>query len=133
MAELDRSGSVERLELGPFGRAEVAAMLETIEGRPPDPDGVAAVVARSGGNPLLVEELARAGLDASTAAEPLRAGLRDLLLARVSELGPRGTGDRPGRLGGRPSRGRRAASPRWPGYPSLILFVAFERPSTEGS
>ena len=88
MTELDRSGSVERLELGPFGRAEVAAMLETIEGRPPDPDGVAAVVARSGGNPLLVEELARAGLDASTAAEPLRAGLRDLLLARVSELGP---------------------------------------------
>ena len=88
MTELDRSGSVERLELGPFGRAEVAAMLETIEGRPPDPDGVAAVVARSGGNPLLVEELARAGLDTSTAAEPLRAGLRDLLLARVSELGP---------------------------------------------
>ncbi len=87
LAELDRSPRVERLELGPFDRREVSAMLEAIDGRPPDPDDVAAVVARSGGNPFLVEELARAKADPATPDEPLPAGLRDLLLARVAGLG----------------------------------------------
>ncbi len=105
LAELDRSPRVERLELGPFGRPEVSAMLEAIDGRPPDPDDVAAVVARSGGNPFLVEELARAKADPATSDDPLPAGLRDLLLARVAGLGRRRPGGRPGRLGGGP-RGR---------------------------
>ena len=87
LAELDRSESVERIELGPFGRAEVAAQLEAIGGQPRDPDAVAAIVRRSGGNPFLVEELARADPTLIGDASPLPAGLRDLLLARVSELG----------------------------------------------
>jgi predicted ATPase len=87
LVELERSPGVERLELGPFERSDVAAQLEAVAGRPPDPDLVTAVIARSGGNPFLVEELARAGPTLATADDAISAGLRDLLLARVSELG----------------------------------------------
>ena len=86
LAELDRASSVERLDLGPFGRHEVAAQLEAIAGRPPDPDVVTGVIARSGGNPFLVEELALADPTLVSADAPIPTGLRDLLLARYSEL-----------------------------------------------
>ncbi len=85
LAELERNPNVERLALGPFERAEVAAQLEAIAGRPPDPDVVASVLTRSGGNPFLIDELSRVAASPSSDGQ-LPAGLRDLLLARVGEL-----------------------------------------------
>jgi predicted ATPase len=87
LAELERSPGLERLELGPLARSEVAAQLEAVVGRPPDPDLAVAVAVRSGGNPFLVEELARAGTTITAADGAFPGGLRDLLLSRVSELG----------------------------------------------
>jgi tetratricopeptide (TPR) repeat protein len=83
LAELDRSGRAERLELLRLSRAETAAQLVGILQTAPPPDLVDAVFARSQGNPFFTEEL----LTAQRAGSPeLPATVRDLLRGRVQRL-----------------------------------------------
>jgi DNA-binding CsgD family transcriptional regulator len=82
LAELERTGRVERLELARFDRVELAAQLGGILGAPPDDDLVDVVLRRSDGNAFYAEEL----LAAAPASSQLPATLRDVLLARVAQL-----------------------------------------------
>jgi DNA-binding CsgD family transcriptional regulator/tetratricopeptide (TPR) repeat protein len=83
LAELDRGGPVQRLELARLDRAETAAQLTGILGAAPAVDLVDDVFARSEGNPFFTEELLammRAG------SSELPATLRDLLRGRIQAL-----------------------------------------------
>ena len=80
LAELGRLWSVERLPVGRLDRSDVADLVtELRDGR--SADRLDALVARSAGNPLFVEQLALVGDDA-----PLPDTLQELLHARVAEL-----------------------------------------------
>ena len=84
LAELDRTGRIERLDLQPFDSRESSAQLRAIAGRDLDTALVESIHARSGGNAFFAEELlVAAGKDGRTELPPT---LRDLLLARVAEL-----------------------------------------------
>jgi DNA-binding CsgD family transcriptional regulator/tetratricopeptide (TPR) repeat protein len=83
LAELDRSGRIERLELGRLDRRGLAELLAGILGQPAPPALVGEVLARSEGNPFFAEELLAAHLDGTT----LPSVLRELVLARVEALG----------------------------------------------
>lgn len=74
-ARLDR---VSRTTLKPLSRTETAELVAAADAAFAD-----RVYRRSGGNPLYARELARAS------GGPMPDSLRDLLLARVHELGPR--------------------------------------------
>jgi predicted ATPase len=63
LAELDRSGRAERLELGRLGRRELAELLAAILEEPAAPALVAEILGRSEGNPFFAEELLAAHLD----------------------------------------------------------------------
>jgi DNA-binding SARP family transcriptional activator/pimeloyl-ACP methyl ester carboxylesterase/tetratricopeptide (TPR) repeat protein len=78
-----RSGSTLFIELGAFGREELAALLAARAGAPPPAPVTDAIVARSEGNPFFAEELLAAAGD-ETAELPH--GLRDLLLRRIAQL-----------------------------------------------
>ena len=83
LAELDRGGPVQRLELPRLDQVQTAAQLVGILGAAPAADLVDAVFARSEGNPFFTEELlavVRAG------SGELPATLRDLLRGRVQAL-----------------------------------------------
>jgi DNA-binding CsgD family transcriptional regulator/tetratricopeptide (TPR) repeat protein len=83
LAELDRGGPVQRLELPRLDRAETAAQLTGILGAAPAVDLVDGVFDRSEGNPFFTEELlesARAG------SSTLPTTLRDLLQGRIEAL-----------------------------------------------
>jgi DNA-binding NarL/FixJ family response regulator len=84
LAELVRLPGVERLELAPFGRAELAAHLEAITGEPLAADQVERIYARSEGNPFYAEQLL-AG-DAGRAQVALPPTLLEVLSARVQVL-----------------------------------------------
>jgi len=80
LAELDRAGRVERLELARLDQAQTRAQLVGILGAAPAAELVDGVFARSEGNPFFTEELlavVRAG------SGELPATLRDLLRGRV--------------------------------------------------
>jgi predicted ATPase len=79
LAELDRIGWVERLELPRLTRPEAAGQIAAILARDPEPAMVDRVFRRSEGNPLFVEQLL--GCDAE-----LPESLRDLVLANVRRL-----------------------------------------------
>jgi DNA-binding CsgD family transcriptional regulator len=83
LAELDRSGRAERLELGRLGRHELGELLAGILGEPAPPVLVGEILARSEGNPFFAEELLAAQTGGSA---ELPEALRDLLLARVEAL-----------------------------------------------
>ena len=84
VAELDRTGRIERLDLRPFDTRESSAQLRAIAGRDLDTALIESIHARSGGNAFFAEELlVAAGEDGRTELPPT---LRDLLLARVAEL-----------------------------------------------
>jgi DNA-binding CsgD family transcriptional regulator/tetratricopeptide (TPR) repeat protein len=84
LAELERTGRVERIELAPFGRRDATDQLAAIAGRDLDARLVESIHARSGGNAFFAEELlAAAGDDGRT---ELPSTLRDVLLARVATL-----------------------------------------------
>jgi len=85
VAEVVRLPRVERLDLGPLPREDVAALIETIIGREPSPDLVDRLTIRAVGNPFLVEELAEAATTEGAGSE-LPAHLRELLLARLAGL-----------------------------------------------
>ncbi len=84
LAELDRSGRVERLEVAPFDRSESAQQLRAIAGHDLDADLVESIHSRSGGNAFFAEELLVA--TGTERGGELPSTLRDLLLARVTEL-----------------------------------------------
>jgi DNA-binding CsgD family transcriptional regulator/tetratricopeptide (TPR) repeat protein len=83
LAELDRGGPVQRLELPRLDQVETVAQLVGILGAVPAAELVGAVFARSEGNPFFTEELL-AVVHAGSGALP--ATLRDLLRGRVQGL-----------------------------------------------
>jgi AAA ATPase domain len=82
LAELNRGGRAERLELGRLGRRELAELVAGILGGPPSPGLAREILTRSEGNPFFAEEL----LAARREGTRLPPALRDLLLARVDAL-----------------------------------------------
>ena len=81
LAELERSGRAERIDLERFDRDDVAAQLQGILGEVPTPEVVEAVFSRSDGNAFFTEELVAAGRDLRSTELP--PSLRDVLLVRV--------------------------------------------------
>jgi len=84
LADLMRLPGVERIELAPFGQAELAEHLEAITGEPLPADQVARIYIRSDGNPFYAEQLLAAGADDAQVELPRT--LADVLLARVQGL-----------------------------------------------
>ncbi len=81
VAELERRGSVERIELLPFDRPEIAELVRAI--RVDTPQGLIDQLSeRSDGNAFYIEEL----LATNTAIGILPATLREVLQARVATL-----------------------------------------------
>ena len=84
LAELERDDGVERIEIGPFRRAELAELLAGMGLQPLSGDDLDAIAERSGGNPFFAEQLLAV---ASAGGGPkLTPQLRDVLLARLAEL-----------------------------------------------
>ena len=81
LTEIGRAPGSRRLDLGPLGADAVAGIVSAHEDGTPDAAVVAAVLARSEGNPLYAEELVAAD------AAGIPGHLSDLLLARVDALG----------------------------------------------
>jgi len=92
-AALAGEPSVLRVTLPPLGDAEVRSLLERLVDGAVDERLVAAVAARTGGNPFFVEELVKlvrtpaGGLDLARAAVPET--VREVILRRASVLGAR--------------------------------------------
>jgi DNA-binding CsgD family transcriptional regulator/tetratricopeptide (TPR) repeat protein len=84
LAELERSGRVERIELRRLEPAETQALLTAIRGTPATKELADQIHRRSDGNPFFVEELLGAGEDAADGRLPQT--LRDVLLARIVAL-----------------------------------------------
>jgi DNA-binding CsgD family transcriptional regulator/tetratricopeptide (TPR) repeat protein len=83
LAELDRGGPIDRIELARFGWGEVVAQLAGILGAAPDASLTEAIFARSEGNPFFTEELL--GAVRADSGE-LPATVRDLLEGRIKKL-----------------------------------------------
>ena len=84
LAELVRVPDLERVELRPFTRAELAEHLELLTGGRLPPEAVDRILARSEGNAFFAEELLAAGAARADVALPV--ALADVLLARVEAL-----------------------------------------------
>ena len=84
LAELERTGRVERLELPRLDLAMTRELVATIRGTAPTPDEVARIHERSDGNPFFVEELLMAGSEDGSGRLPPT--LRGVLLARIASL-----------------------------------------------
>jgi predicted ATPase len=84
LAELARGGRAQRVDLVPFGREELAALLAGITGVPPTAATVDDILARTEGNAFFAEELVAAA--AERAGSTLPPGLRDVLLIRFEAL-----------------------------------------------
>jgi DNA-binding NarL/FixJ family response regulator len=83
LAELGRTGQVERFELAPFTPNEVHDQLAGILGNAPSRSLVARLHERGGGNPFFTEELLAV---AERGEGRIGLTLRDILLARVGGL-----------------------------------------------
>jgi DNA-binding CsgD family transcriptional regulator/tetratricopeptide (TPR) repeat protein len=81
----DRVRTVERIEVGRFGREEVAAQLQAIRNTTPTPQFADVVFERSQGNAFLVEEIV-AAVDGGADPGDLPPLLRDVLLARTERV-----------------------------------------------
>src|SRR6185503_10051337 len=84
LAELERGGRVERIDLRRLDQAETEALLTAILGAPPTGDLAGQIHRRSDGNPFFVEELLGAGDDAAVGRLPPT--LREVLHARIVAL-----------------------------------------------
>ena len=84
LAELVRLPDLERIELSPFGRAELAEHLQAVAGQPVPPAVVDRILARSEGNAFFAEELVAAGAIRADIALP--DALADVLLGRIESL-----------------------------------------------
>jgi len=95
LGELLRHPGAERLAVGAFELADVAALVERLTAEPPHAGVVAALVDRTGGNPFYTTELVRL-ISSQRRHQPLTAsdvrahdvpsGIRDVLLRRVGRL-----------------------------------------------
>ena len=84
LAELERSGRADRIEVRPLDRPGTAAQLRAIAGPDVDPALIESIHQRTGGNPFYAEELlAAADRDDGSGLPPT---LTDVLLARVADL-----------------------------------------------
>jgi DNA-binding CsgD family transcriptional regulator/tetratricopeptide (TPR) repeat protein len=83
LAELERGGRVERLDLPRLGRGDTERLLAQILTGPVEAELVAAIHGRSEGNPFFVEELVASG------ATSMPDTLREVLVARMGALGAR--------------------------------------------
>lgn len=79
LGELSRLEGTRRVELDRFGRDELAQLVRGVLGAEPESGLLDSVLERSGGNAFFAEELVAAG-------DRLPTALRELLLARISEL-----------------------------------------------
>jgi DNA-binding CsgD family transcriptional regulator/tetratricopeptide (TPR) repeat protein len=86
LAELDRSGRAERLEVGRFDRPEVADLLAGIIGTRPDDGLVGQIYRRSEGNAFFAEELLAATHPGADNERSLPPSLENVLLSRVQVL-----------------------------------------------
>jgi DNA-binding CsgD family transcriptional regulator len=84
LAELVRVPDLERIDLAPFGRAELAEHLQAVAGQPVPPAVVDRILARSEGNAFYAEELVAAGAIRADIALP--EALADVLLERIEAL-----------------------------------------------
>jgi len=84
LAELGRNDRVERIDLGPFGRAELSAQLDAILEAPAPAGLVDDIFMRSDGNAFYAEELLAGWRRGEPASLP--GSLRDALLTRVERL-----------------------------------------------
>jgi DNA-binding CsgD family transcriptional regulator/tetratricopeptide (TPR) repeat protein len=84
LAELVRIPDLERVELAPFDRAELAEHLRAVAGEPITPAAVDRILARSEGNAFFAEELVAAGAVRADVALP--DALADVLLGRIEAL-----------------------------------------------
>ena len=76
----------DRLTLGPLGRDDLARLIEAIEGERPSASVLVVVVERSGGRPLVAEELLAARRELPTVS--LTVPFEDLVLARMAVRSP---------------------------------------------
>ncbi|MDQ1461224.1 MAG: hypothetical protein QOI08_2708, partial [Actinomycetota bacterium] len=83
LAELDRSGSIERIDLARFDRDEVRELISAIVGGEPPADLVERTFLRSDGNVFFAEELLAVDDDYGPSMPPT---LREIVLARVDGL-----------------------------------------------
>ncbi len=84
LTELFRMSEVERIDLQPFDRADLAAHLEAILGEAVDGAIVDQILARSDGNAFFSEELIAAGAISDHVVLP--GGLADVLRTRIEAL-----------------------------------------------
>lgn len=76
----------DRLELGPLTRDELAGIIAGIEGEQPTASVLLLIAERSGGNPLLAEEVLAARRELSGVS--LGSSLDELVAARLARRGP---------------------------------------------
>lgn len=87
LAEIERGGWTERIDVWPFDRAATAELIDAIGGGTVvDRSYVDDVQSRSGGNPFFVEELVAARTSGSTRPPNT---LRDAVVSRAAELDDR--------------------------------------------
>jgi DNA-binding NarL/FixJ family response regulator/tetratricopeptide (TPR) repeat protein len=86
LAELDRSWQLEHVELARFTRAELAALVGNILGRPAPLAVVQRILTRSEGNAFLAEELLAAEASGQQPGQALPRRLQGILLARLATL-----------------------------------------------
>jgi DNA-binding CsgD family transcriptional regulator len=85
LAELVRVPDLERIDLAPFGRVELAEHLQAMVGQAVPPAVVDRILARSEGNAFFAEELVAAGAIRADIALP--DALADVLLGRIEAVG----------------------------------------------
>jgi DNA-binding CsgD family transcriptional regulator/tetratricopeptide (TPR) repeat protein len=86
LAELRRLRSVRVVDLSPLDRDQTQELVSAIAGGTVEPEDADRVFKRSGGNPFVVEELAR---DLRDGRVELSDTLREIFLSRVDELPPK--------------------------------------------
>jgi DNA-binding CsgD family transcriptional regulator/tetratricopeptide (TPR) repeat protein len=82
----DARRPAERLRIEPLGRSDLAALIEGIEGERPTASALVLVAERSGGVPLIAEELLAARRELSGAS--LTGRFEDLVIARLALRSP---------------------------------------------
>jgi DNA-binding CsgD family transcriptional regulator len=83
LAELDRAVPVQRIELAPFGRDDLATLLGEVIGEPAPPALIDQIFARCAGNAFFAEELLAAH---RVGAASLPSSVRDSILGRLGRL-----------------------------------------------